>query len=204
MEIDVVRTAKVALICYRNGIFSYILCAASCKIGNIVSSGFSSKLKCGNNIPLWRIKKGMVFFGIAMKEGGKAIFCRTGGNFSQTLRRIGNYIVVKLRSGEHRLFHIKTMVTLGIVGRAKFLSKKRKKSGFFRKLGRRPIVRGVAMNPIDHPHGGNTGHSGVALSPWAKLAKGGKTKKKLFNSVFIIKNAVRKKRKKKGRRHRKK
>ncbi len=190
IEYDPNRSARIALLHYVDGEKSYIIAPNGLQQGDTVMSGNNAEFKVGNAMPLRRIPLGMEIHNIELvpKRGG--ILVRSAGQVAQLRAKEGNYAQVRLPSGEVRLIHLNCRATLGQVGNLEHSSITFGKAGKRRYLGRRPHVRGVVMNPVDHPMGGGEGRSsggGHPVSPWGQLAKGFRTRnKKKISSKFIL------------------
>lgn len=181
IEYDPNRTARIALLTYNDGEKRYILAPVGLAVGDWLESGNEVELKPGNSLPLKNIPLGDTIHNIEMKIGKGAQMVRSAGEAAQVMAKEGDYVLVKLPSGETRLLHGLCRATLGQVGNIEHQNIKIGKAGANRWLGRRPHVRGVAMNPVDHPHGGGEGRTSGGrhpVSPWGQLAKGYKTRKK--------------------------
>lgn len=193
IEYDPNRTARIALVVYADGEKRYILAAEGLKVGDEVVSGENADIKVGNNLPLRRIPLGTLIHNIELKplKGGQLI--RTAGGAATLLAKEGKFIHVKLRSGEVRLLHRDCFATIGQVGNSDHSLVKLGKAGKSRYLGRRPTVRGVAMNPVDHPHGGGEGRTSGGrhpVTPWGQPTKGGRTRKNKRTDRYIVTKAV--------------
>lgn len=187
LEYDPNRSAKIALVCYTNGILSYILAPDGLKINDKVVSGFSVPTTVGNTLPLMNIPVGSFIHNIELIPGKGGQLVRSAGTSAQIIKKTeNNYILVRLNSSEERLFHGYCRATIGTVSNLDHKLKKLKKAGQARWLNRRPTVRGVAMNPVDHPHGGRTNGGRPSVTPWGKLTKGLKTRKKSKQNKLII------------------
>lgn len=163
---------------YIESTYFYILLPKDLKIGDIVKSGKLSENKLGHSLKLSDIPIGSYLHNISLKKNSKGILTRSAGTFSLLIEKLLKYTRVKLSSGEHRLIPNNCYATLGIISNENFFFKKIKKAGRSRWLNKRPIVRGVAMNPIDHPHGGGEGKTSggkVKRTPWGKPTLGKKT-----------------------------
>jgi large subunit ribosomal protein L2 len=169
--------------------YYYILSPNKLKIGDIVKSGTNSELKLGHSIPLTRISVGTAIHNVANRINQKGIFSRSAGTSAILIEKNNKFGRVELSSGEHRFIPINCMATLGTVSNEDQFLTTIGKAGRSRWLNKRPKVRGVAMNPIDHPHGGGEGKTSgnkIHLTPWGFPTKGRKTKK--FNNKLIITN----------------
>ncbi len=191
VEYDPNRTARIALLQYADGEKRYILAPAALKVGATVMSGETAEIHPGNCLKLRNIPVGSVIHNIELRPGKGAQMVRSAGNSAQLLAREGEYATIRLGSGEVRLVHRECRATLGQIGNAEHENIQVGKAGRSRWLGKRPEVRGVAMNPIDHPHGGGEGKTSGGRhpsSPWGWLTKGYRTRKKKNQSnKFIIK-----------------
>ena len=177
---DPMRSAYLALIEYTDGTLSYILAPEGLKQGMKVMNGPKAEATVGNCLPLVQIPLGLMVHAIELVPGQGAKIGRSAGNACQVMARDGNTVTLKMPSGEVRMFDGRCLATVGSVGNKDWGSIKLGKAGRKRYMGIRPTVRGVAMNPVDHPMGGGEGRTsggGPAVSPWGKLAKGGKTRK---------------------------
>lgn len=191
IEYDPNRSARIALIHYRDGEKRYILAPVGLKTGDEVMAGRNAEIKIGNALPLAQIPLGTQIHNIELKKGKGGQLARSAGGAAQIIAREGGYVHVRLPSGEIRLIHAEGMATIGQVGNLDHENVSIGKAGRSRWLGRRPHVRGVAMNPVDHPHGGGEGKSGQGnphpVSPWGILTKGYKTRRRKDTGKFIIK-----------------
>lgn len=191
IEYDPNRNARIVLLHYFNGEKGYIICPVGLKIGDVVLSDFDADIKVGNSLPLSRIPIGIDIHNIEIQPGRGAQLVRSAGTFGQVISKQNKFVVIKLPSGKLRLFNKNCWATIGKVGNIEFLNFTKGKAGCTRWLGRRPSVRGVAMNPCDHPHGGGEGKSPVGrsrpVSPWGKPALGQKTRKsKKYSNIYIF------------------
>ena len=190
IEYDPNRTAYIALIKYSDGIFSYIIAPEGLKVGDKISS--SRKLldiKPGNAMPLMVMPIGTTIHNIESKPGAGAKVARSAGTFAQLAGKDDGYAIVRLQSGETRMFLLDCLATVGTVSNPDNKNQKLGKAGRSRWLGRRPSVRGESMNPVDHPHGGRTRGGRIPVSPTGVCARGGRTRKKSKPSnKFIIKS----------------
>lgn len=182
IEYDPNRSANIALIHYADGEKRYILAPVGVKVGTMIYSGAGSDIKPGNCLPLINIPVGTLIHNIELKEGKGGQLVRTAGAVAQLMAKEGNYAQVKLPSGETRMIHIRCRATIGQVGNVTHENITIGKAGRSRWLGKRPTVRGVVMNPNDHPHGGGEGRSPVGrkhpVTPWGRPARGERTRKK--------------------------
>lgn len=190
IEYDPNRSANIALLAYADGEKRYILAPVGLKVGDKISSGEKTEIKPGNSMKLRIVPIGVEIHNIEMIPGSGGKLVRSAGQVAQIRSKEGQYAQVKLPSGEIRMLHIDCRATIGQVGNLECMNIKLGKAGRKRYLGRRPHVRGVAMNPIDHPMGGGEGKSsggGHPRSPWGQLAKGKKTRNRRKGSNrFII------------------
>jgi large subunit ribosomal protein L2 len=179
LEYDPNRSAHIALLKYADGERRYILAPKGVVAGQAIASGEDAAIKPGNSLPLRAVPVGTVIHNIEMKPGKGGQLARSAGTSAQLAAREGAYASVRLRSGEVRKIHIDCRATIGEVGHGEHNLRKLGKAGAKRWRGVRPTVRGVAMNPIDHPHGGGEGRTSGGrhpVSPWGKPTKGAKTR----------------------------
>ncbi len=179
LEYDPNRTAFIALIKYQDGTLSYILAPQRLKVGDTVVSGEKVDVKPGNAMPLRSIPVGSVVHNVELKAGKGGQVARSAGTYLQLVGRDGGYAQLKLPSGELRVVRGECMATIGAVSNPDQMNTNLGKAGRNRWLGVRPSVRGVAMNPIDHPHGGGEGRTSGGrhpVTPWGKPTKGKKTR----------------------------
>ncbi|MFZ0391762.1 MAG: 50S ribosomal protein L2 [Calditrichia bacterium] len=189
IEYDPNRTARIALLFYADGEKRYILAPNGLKAGDRVMSGETAEIKVGNTMPLARIPMGMAVHNIEMIPGKGGQVARSAGSSAQVMAKEGDFALLKMPSGEIRRFRLGCYATLGEVSNAEHSNVTLGKAGRSRWKGRRPNVRGVAMNPIDHPMGGGEGKSSGGrhpCSPWGQLSKGLKTRKKSKKSNDLI------------------
>lgn len=190
IEYDPNRTARIALLHYADGEKRYILAPLGIKVGEIVSSGPDAEVKAGNALPLSRIPLGISIHNLEFSPGKGAQIVRSAGGSAVMIAKEGNFARVRLPSGELRLIPVDCMATIGQLGNVEHEGISIGKAGRSRWLGRRPKVRGVAMNPIDHPHGGGEGKSSGGRhpsTPWGKPTKGYKTRKvKKASDKYIV------------------
>ena len=192
IEYDPNRTANIALLNYVDGEKRYILAPVGLKVGDIVESGESADIRAGNALPLTNIPVGSLIHNIELKPGKGGQMVRAAGNSAQLMAKEGEYAQVRLPSGEVRMVRINCKATLGQIGNIEHENVKIGKAGRKRWMGIRPTVRGVVMNPVDHPHGGGEGKSPIGrpspVTPWGKPTLGYKTRKKKNKSdKFIVK-----------------
>ncbi|MET0507298.1 MAG: 50S ribosomal protein L2 [Burkholderiaceae bacterium] len=189
IEYDPNRSANLALLCYADGERRYILAPRGVTAGSSLMSGAEAPIKAGNTLPIRNIPLGSVIHCIEMLPGKGAQIARAAGGSAQLLAREGTYAQLRLRSGEIRRVHIECRATIGEVGNEEHNLRQIGKAGATRWRGIRPTVRGVAMNPIDHPHGGGEGRTGearVPVNPWGKPTKGYKTRRNKRTSTMIV------------------
>lgn len=189
IEYDPNRSANLALILYADGDRSYIIGTKGMVIGQQVVSGVDAPIKSGNTLPIRNIPVGTTIHCIEMTPGKGAQMVRSAGTSAQLLAREGTYAQVRLRSGEIRRVHVECRATIGEVGNEEHSLRKIGKAGAQRWRGVRPTVRGVAMNPVDHPHGGGEGRTGtgrVPVSPWGQPTKGYRTRNNKRTDVMIV------------------
>jgi len=196
LEYDPNRTAFIALVKYSDGELAYILAPQRLKEGDKVISGQKVDVKPGNTMPLQNIPTGTLVHNIEMKQGKGGQLARAAGSYAQLVGKDGGYAQLKLRSGELRMVRAECLATIGAVSNADHQNEKIGKAGRKRWMGIRPTVRGVVMNPVDHPHGGGEGKTSGGrhpVSPWGLPTKGKKTRSKKKSNKMILR--TRKKRK---------
>ena len=190
VEYDPNRSARIALIAYRDGEKQYILAPLGLSVGDSIQAGPDSDIRPGNALPLSSMPLGTTIHNIELKPGKGAQVARSAGAACQVMGREGPYVQVRLISGEMRRILGTCMATVGQIGNLDHENVSVGKAGRSRWMGKRPHVRGVVMNPVDHPHGGGEGKSGQGnphpVSPWGVPTKGFKTRKKKASSQFII------------------
>jgi len=189
IEYDPNRTANIALLYYRDGEKRYILAPQGLKVGDQLSSGENAAVQIGNALPLNNIPLGTLVHNIELVLGKGGQLARGAGAYGQLMAKEGRYVQVKLPSGEVRMVSRDCRATIGQLGNSDHLNTSVGKAGRRRWLGRRPHVRGVVMNPVDHPMGGGEGKTSGGrhpCSPWGKPAKGGKTRKKKKSDDYIV------------------
>lgn len=192
IEYDPNRSANIALLNYADGEKRYIIAPLGITVGDVVVSGPNADIKAGNCLPIENIPVGTVIHNIELNPGRGAQLCRAAGNEAQLMAKEGKYATVRLPSGEMRYILARCKATIGQIGNVDHEIVSLGKAGRKRHMGVRPTVRGVVMNPCDHPHGGGEGKSPVGMpspvTPWGKPALGYKTrKKKNVNDKYIIK-----------------
>ena len=189
IEYDPNRSARIALLFYADGEKRYILAPEGLNVGDTVVAGENAEVRVGNAMPLAKIPLGMAIHNIEMVPGKGGQVARSAGSNVQLMAREGNYALLKMPSGEVRRFRVECFATLGTVGNSDHFNMSLGKAGSNRWRGKRPHVRGVAMNPVDHPMGGGEGRSSGGrhpCSPWGQLSKGLKTRKKRKASDSLI------------------
>ena len=190
IEYDPNRSARIALLHYADGEKRYILAPVNLKVGDTVVSGSEADIKPGNTLPLINIPLGTHIHNIELHLGKGGQIVRSAGTYAQLMAKEGRYALIKLPSGEVRMVISKCKATIGQIGNVMHENISLGKAGRKRWLGRRPKVRGVAMNPVDHPMGGGEGRSSGGrhpCSPWGVPSKGFKTRSKRKSSRLIVK-----------------
>jgi len=191
IEYDPNRSANIALICYADGEKSYILAPLGLSVGDAVKSGSDAEIKPWNTLPLSSIPSGTLVHNIEMEKGRGGQMVRSAGAAAQLMAKEGEYVLLRLPSSEMRRIRSDCMATVGQLGNIDRRSIKLGKAGRKRWLGWRPTVRGSAMSPRDHPHGGGEGRSPIGLpgpkTPWGKPALGYKTRKPKASDRLIVK-----------------
>jgi large subunit ribosomal protein L2 len=191
IEYDPNRTSFIALVKYADGEQAYILAPPRLGVGDIVVAGDHVDVKPGNAMPLSNMPVGSIVHNIELKIGKGGQLARSAGTYAQLVGRDGEYVIVRLNSGEQRLVHGRCMATVGAVSNPDHMNISIGKAGRMRWMGRRPHNRGVSMNPIDHPHGGGEGRTSGGrhpVTPWGFPTKGKKTRKNKSTTKFIIAN----------------
>jgi large subunit ribosomal protein L2 len=189
LEYDPNRSAHLALLCYVDGERRYVIAAKGMSVGMQVVSGSDSPIKPGNTLPLRNIPVGTIIHCIEMQPGKGAQIARSAGASVQLMAREGSYAQLRLRSGEVRKVHVDCKATIGEVGNSEHNLRSIGKAGAMRWRGVRPTVRGVAMNPVDHPHGGGEGKTSAGrhpVSPWGTPTKGYRTRSNKRTSGMIV------------------
>lgn len=199
IEYDPNRTARLALLVYADGEKRYILAPVGLKVGDMLLSGAQAEIRTGNNLPLANIPVGTMIHSVELQPGKGAQMVRSAGTSAQLLAKEGKYAQVRLPSGEVRLVLQECSASIGQVGNVEHSNIKLGKAGRKRHMGRRPEVRGTAMSPRDHPHGGGEGRSPIGMpgpkSPWGKPTLGYKTRRNKTTDQFIIRHRSKAKRK---------
>lgn len=195
LEYDPNRTALIALITYKDGEKRYIIAPANLEVGATVVSGADSPISVGNCLPLKNIPVGTTIHCVEMKAGKGAQMLRSAGCSGQLVAKEGTYATLRLRSGEMRKIHILCRAVIGEVSNSEHSLRSLGKAGAKRWRGIRPTVRGVAMNPVDHPHGGGEGRTSGGrhpVSPWGLPTKGYKTRSNKRTDSFIVRRRKKK------------
>ena len=195
IEYDPNRTAHIALVCYADGERRYVIAAKGLKSGDVISSGDTADIKVGNTLPIRNIPVGSVIHCVELKPGKGAQIARSAGSSAQLVARDGKHATLRLRSGEMRRVLSECRATLGEVGNSEHSLRSLGKAGATRWRGIRPTVRGVAMNPVDHPHGGGEGRTAGGrhpVSPWGMPTKGYKTRSNKRTDKMIVRRRKKK------------
>ena len=197
IEYDPNRTCFIALLNYADGEKRYILAPLGLKVGDTVMSGAEADIKTGNCLPIANIPLGTLIHNIEIKVGRGGQMVRSAGTSAQVMAKEGDFAQIRLPSGEVRKVSINARATIGEVGNNEHENVRIGKAGRQRHMGKRPTVRGVVMNPVDHPHGGGEGRSPVGMpapmSPWGKKTQGVKTRKhRKYSDKMIVKRAGKK------------
>lgn len=192
IEYDPNRSARLARVLYADGQRRYIIAPDGLAVGQTVLSGANAPMSPGNALPLSAIPIGTPIYNLELRPGKGAQMVRSAGQAATIQAKEGDAVDVKLPSGELRRFHARCMATIGQVSHASHRAESLGKAGRRRNLGWRPEVRGTAMNPRSHPHGGGEGRSGIGMkspkSPWGKRTLGKKTRKKRYSDKWILKD----------------
>lgn len=189
LEYDPNRTANIALVCYADGERRYVIANKGMVVGQQIMSGSEAPIKSGNALPIRNIPVGTTICCVEMMPGKGAQLARSAGTSVQLLAREGTYAQIRLRSGEVRRVHVECRATIGEVGNEESNLRKFGKAGAMRWRGIRPTVRGTAMNPVDHPHGGGEGRTGegrVPVNPWGQPTKGYRTRSNKRTDSMIV------------------
>lgn len=190
IEYDPIRTARLALLTYADGEKRYIIAPLGLKVGDTVVAGSNVDIRVGNSLPIANIPVGTLIHNIELKEGKGGQLVRAAGGAAQLLAKEGDYAQVRMPSGEVRLVSQACYATIGQVGNLDHSNVKLGKAGRKRHMGIRPTVRGTAMSPRDHPHGGGEGRQPVGMSgpksPWGKPTRGYKTRRNKVSDQFIV------------------
>jgi len=191
LEYDPNRSAFIALIKYEDGELSYILAPQRLAVGDSVIASKQADVKPGNAMPLASVPIGTIVHNVEMKPGKGGQIARSAGTYVQLVGRDGGYAILRLNSGEQRLVHGQCMATVGAVSNPDHANINDGKAGRSRWRGKRPSVRGVVMNPVDHPHGGGEGRTSGGrhpVTPWGKPTKGKKTRRNKATQKFILRS----------------
>lgn len=190
IEYDPNRSARIALLHYADGEKRYIVAPVGLAVGDPIESGSGSEIRTGNALPILEIPLGSVIHNIELARGRGGQIARSAGTAAQLLAKEGDYAQVRLPSGEVRRIRVENFATLGQVGNVEYSNLKIGKAGRMRWLGRRPTVRGSAMDPASHPHGGGEGKAPIGLpgpkTPWGKPALGYRTRRNKSSDRFIV------------------
>lgn len=189
IEYDPNRNVRISLVFYADGEKRYILTPDGLSIGDVIMSGTDAQVQVGNAMPLELMPLGTLVHNIEMVPGRGGILVRAAGNSAQVMAKEGNYVTIKLPSSEMRMVRKECLATVGVLGNSEFKNLKIGKAGRKRHIGIKPTVRGVTMNPCDHPHGGGegkTGPGGNPKTPWGKPALGRKTRNRKKSSSKLI------------------
>ncbi|HXF87639.1 MAG TPA: 50S ribosomal protein L2 [Xanthobacteraceae bacterium] len=186
IEYDPNRTAFIALIRYEDGTLSYILAPQRLAVGDTVVAGEQVDIKPGNAMPIGNMPIGTIVHNVEIKIGKGGQIARSAGTYTQIVGRDGDYVILRLNSGEQRLVHGRCMATVGAVSNPDNMNISIGKAGRKRWMGRMPHNRGISMNPVDHPHGGRTKGGGHWTTPWGIPTKGKKTRKNKATTKFIM------------------
>ena len=195
LEYDPNRSSNIALLLYADGERRYIIAPKGLTVGNEVMSGPEAPISVGNTLPLKNIPQGTMVHCVEMKPGKGAQIARAAGTGAQLLGREGSYALMRMRSGEMRKIHLNCRATIGEVGNESNSLRKLGKAGAKRWRGIRPTVRGVAMNPVDHPHGGGEGRTSGGrhpVTPWGVPTKGYRTRNNRRTTSMIVRRAKKK------------
>ncbi len=191
IEYDPNRSARIALLHYKDGEKRYILAPLGVQVGDVLVSGPDSEVKPGNTLPIANIPLGTLIHNVELQKGKGGQLVRGAGAAAQLMAKEGKYAQVRLPSGEVRYISMECNATIGQVGNVEWGTLKIGKAGRKRHMGWRPSVRGIAMTPRDHPHGGGEGKSGLGLpgpkTPWGKPALGKRTRNRKYTDRFIVK-----------------
>jgi len=188
LEYDPNRTAFIALIKYPDGHLAYILAPQRLAAGDVVIAGEKVDVKPGNAMPLRSIPVGTIIHNIEMKPGKGGQIARSAGSYAQLVGRAAGYAQIKLNSGELRMVRAECMATIGAVSNSDHANTTVGKAGRSRWLGKKPCVRGIAMNPVDHPHGGRTNGGRHPSTPWGKVTRGRKTRHNKKTDGLILRS----------------
>jgi large subunit ribosomal protein L2 len=188
IEYDPNRTAFIALIKYADGILSYIIAPQRLAVGDSVISGKSVDVKPGNAMPIGAMPVGTIVHNVEIKPGSGGSLARAAGTYVMVAGRDGAFVIIKLKSGETRMVPASAMATVGAVSNADHTNEIRGKAGRARWQGKRPVSRGIARNPVDHPNGGRTNGGKHWATPWGKPTKGYKTRTNKRTTKMIVRS----------------
>jgi large subunit ribosomal protein L2 len=193
IQYDPNRSSRIALVAYADGEKRYVIAPHQLKANDIVMSGPKADIQLGNCLKLGQIPVGTMVHNVELKVGKGAQFVRAAGSFAQLMAKEGSYGLIRLPSGELRRIHLECKASVGQVGNLDHANVSLGKAGTARWLGRRPVTRGVAMNPVDHPHGGGEGRSkgNHPQTPWGRPTKGYKTRVCKRSDSMIVKRRTR-------------
>ncbi len=198
IEYDPNRSARIGLVVYADGEKRYILAPVGLRVGDVINSGADAEVRVGNALPLRKIPLGSLVHNVELARGRGGQLVRSAGAGAQLLAKEGDYAHVRLPSGEVRLVHLDNLATVGQVGNVEHANIHLGKAGRKRWLGRRPTVRGSAMDPGSHPHGGGEGKAPIGLpgpkTPWGKPARGVRTRNSPATDRFIVRRRAQKRR----------
>lgn len=201
IEYDPNRTADIAFVEYENGEFKYILAAKDLKKDDEIITDEKTEIKKGNRLQLKNVPVGTAVYNIALHPDGKGKIVRSAGVYAVVLAHEGKMTHLRMPSREVRKVINACFASIGEVSRSEHRYRKIKKAGVARKMGRRPVVRGSAMNPVDHPHGGGEGKAPIGMpapkTPWGKIARGVRTRRRSHTDRYIVKRASKKRKGKK-------
>jgi large subunit ribosomal protein L2 len=190
IEYDPNRSSRIALVVYQDGEKRYILATVGMKVGDTVMSGPTAEIRPGNALPIQQIPLGTVIHNVEIYPGRGGQLVRSAGNSAQLVAKEGNFAQVRLPSGEVRFIDVHCLATIGQVSNPDHANITIGKAGRYRWLGRRPSVRGIAMDPSSHPHGGGEGRSPIGMpgpkTKWGKPALGKKTRRRKYTNKFIV------------------
>lgn len=188
LEYDPNRSSNIALVLYADGERRYILAPKNLKVGDSITSGETAEIKVGNTLPMRAIPVGTTVHNVELKPGKGGQLGRAAGSYVQIIAREGKYVTLRVRSGEMRKVLAECRATIGEVGNAEHMLRELGKAGASRWRGIRPTVRGTAMNPVDHPHGGGEGKNfgKHPVTPWGVQTKGKKTRHNKRTDKFIV------------------
>lgn len=188
LEYDPNRSANIALVLYKDGERRYILAPKGLSVGDQIQAGINSPIKVGNSLPMRNIPVGSTVHNVELKPGKGGQIARSAGAYVQIIAREGNYVTLRLRSGEMRKVLAECVATIGEVGNSEHMLRVLGKAGANRWRGIRPTVRGTAMNPVDHPHGGGEGRNfgKHPVTPWGVQTKGKKTRHNKRTDKYLV------------------